>query len=129
MEEMDAFNRKYNCIGIRGPAKYDVLSLMRMLAKIGHSYVVANIGIDNFEHFSVPLIMGTDLKASYLVGGDLELPSPVEEIQSNRVGWMAFRSSRLVVAQIRLLQFLGTPQYYVVVGRLKYDVDEFLARK
>ena len=131
MDEFDAFNEKYGCIGIAGPTNYDVLSFMRMIAKIGYSFSVGELGVDNFEHIVLPVIMGEDLRASHLVGGDLVIPPPYEVPYGesvNRISWKVIKSTKLVIVDIRLLASLGTPQYRVVVGRWKGDPNQIVVR-
>jgi hypothetical protein len=69
--DFERFTEKYGGFGIRGPKKFWIHQFVQMLAKIAHSYAVADKGLDAFEPFLLPLIIGQDLTWPYLVGGDL----------------------------------------------------------
>ncbi len=49
-------------------SRCDPLIFARMIAKIAHGYLCATFGVDNFEHWLVPLILGQDEKMNSLVG-------------------------------------------------------------
>jgi hypothetical protein len=49
------------------PIPFDALG--RMIAKIAHAFVVSQIGVDSFEHWLPPYILGHDTHLAYLVGG------------------------------------------------------------
>jgi hypothetical protein len=55
---------------------FDVDSLARMLAKIAHSISVAELGVDAFEHWLPPYILGADKALPYLIGGATDTLEP-----------------------------------------------------
>lgn len=97
----------------------NMLQFARMLAKIGHSYAVAQLGLDAFEPMLPDLILGKHASAPELVGGDASGPVPETEPCLHHVYLQDCLSSgtKYVLATIRLFAFVGMPRYHVVVGR------------
>ena len=93
--------------------------LGRMLAKIAHSFAVAELGINGFKPFLRQIILGTDIRhlANY-VGGTMEIPpisNNVYEIRLTTIESIGCRPYLMVI--IRLLSDVqGMPEYWVVVG-------------
>lgn len=90
---------------------------MQMLAKIAHSYAVAEWGFHSFRPLLRDLILGRSQTASYWVGGsgrDLPPdPSGLHRLELRRETRLA---TTYVVAYIRLFCNFGAPEYRVVVG-------------
>jgi hypothetical protein len=92
----------------------------RMLAKIGHSFAIANTPPNSFEPMLPNLILGkAELDASYLVGGDKSGWSPKSEPCLHSVYLQDCISDGVAytLARIALFEFAGMPRYHVVVGR------------
>jgi len=95
------------------------IHLGRMLAKIAHSYTVAELGITSFTPFLVDIILGTDTRhLSHYVGGTRVVPPASDkgyEIKLTTIesiGHLPY-----FVVKIRLLSDVdGMPEYWVVVG-------------
>lgn len=89
----------------------------RMLAKIGHSYAVAQLGIGNFQPLLLDIINDRTPKfVGYLIGG-----SPVREPRGSALHELslerhALSDETLYVVRVRLFAYLGGPIYYVVAG-------------
>ena len=93
--------------------------LGRILAKIAHSYAVAELGVNGFTPFLRNIILGTDIRhIPHYVGGTREVPlasDNVYEIKLTIVESIGLRS--YLLATIRLLSDVqGMPEYWVVVG-------------
>jgi hypothetical protein len=91
-----------------------------MLAKIAHSYAVAELGSDAFHPLLPDLILGTEDRAAYLVGGDAsEFPLPDKEPYLHHVYLLNAMSGGIMytLVSIRLFAVVGMPRYHVVVGR------------
>jgi hypothetical protein len=105
--------RRYGSVSFFNPVLFQ-----RMLAKIGHSFAVGEMGKRGFIPLLPKTIIGEEpWQLNYLVGGHPnELPSS-EYI--NEIGLRHQTSAdgkTLIVVHIRLFGNLGAPVYYVVVG-------------
>ena len=98
----------------------NILEFSRMLAKIAHSYAIAELGIDAFQPLLLDLILGKTNTSAYLVGGDVSAPpSPEAEPVLHHVylqNCMRDGVEYILVA-IQLFSFMGMPRYHVVVGK------------
>lgn len=102
---------------------YALSDFVRLLAKIGYSFIVSQVGMFEFDEFPVlPLILGKTDDGSHWVG------SAVFETLSENVGALvALRaeervavgdpSQRVLVAQIKLFAASGATGFEVVVRR------------
>lgn len=106
--------------------KFDVDALARTLAKIAHAIAVGELGINAFEHWLPPYILGKDPALSYLVGaaeGSLDLANELHEIKWT-VGPRTdchLVTRYLVTVNIRLFAQYGGPHAMVVVGKSSED--------
>ncbi|MDF2120339.1 HNH endonuclease [Roseiarcaceae bacterium H3SJ34-1] len=102
------------------------LNLMRMLAKIAHSFAVAEGKIQSVRPLLLPLILGDDLKhAWHYVGGTYEEKPP----RTDELFAMFLKDEvspdgkRYLVADIRLYSHIsGMPRYLVVIGEYPSDL-------
>jgi hypothetical protein len=120
-EELNAFQEKYKWDGII-QFKASVNEYAKMLAKIGHSYAVANIGLGLFKPIALDLIMGRTTNIAYAVGGDFDIEPAVlggKHILQMGVQVDPVRSRFFVVVNIRLFSSCGMPSYHVVVGQIE----------
>jgi hypothetical protein len=99
-------------------AKFDMVSFARMLAKIGHSYLTAFLGVDNFEPLVLDIMRGKMDFASHFIGGNLELsppePGQIHLIDVNCI--VELGRPTLWVIGIKLFHDLKSPYYLVVAG-------------
>jgi hypothetical protein len=93
----------------------------RMLAKIGYSYAVAELGFGSFEPLVLDTILGTEDYDSigHYVGGYIDYDPPSKERHELDLLRYQVGSARYWVAKIRLFAWLGAPTYFVVVGSAK----------
>lgn len=91
----------------------------RMLAKIAHSFAMAELGADAFEPLLPDLILGKSETAPYLVGGDATEESSSVELPLHYLGPMYASVDEVLylLIAIRLFSKMGMPRYHVVVGR------------
>ena len=101
------------------------LTFARLLAKIGHAYAVAQLGINGFKPLLPDLILGKSTEASWLVGGDASgIPLLDEEgLHSIHLQNCLHDGVKYVLVAIRLFAFAGMPRYHVVVGEALPDDD------
>ena len=97
----------------------NMLLFARMLAKIAHSYAVANLGLSGFRPLLPDLILGKSTAAPWLVGGDASEPAPDTEPALHHVYLQNCLTAGVeyVLVAVRLFAFVGMPRYHVVVGR------------
>ncbi len=101
--------------------------LGRMLAKIAHSYAVAELGITGFSPFLVDIISGADIRhLSHYVGGTREVPPASDKgYEINLTTVASAGPLPYLVVKIRILSDVGgMPEYWVVVGELR-DSEQF----
>lgn len=99
----------------------------RMLAKIGYSLAVAQLGIDTFQPAVLNLINGTDMiDGPHWVGGSDEYVGSSQNAGKDLLHdiWLSFARHPgkptelpLIVACIQLFACFNMPVYQVVVGR------------
>jgi hypothetical protein len=94
--------------------------LGRMLAKIAHSYAVAELGIEGFTPFLTNIILGVETRyLSHFIGGTREIPSASSDVYEVNLSTIERTGHRpLFMVAIRLLSDVqGMPEYRVVVGQ------------
>jgi hypothetical protein len=108
---------------------FNLQAFVRMLAKIGHSFAVGELGLNGFDPELPDLIVNDRSPlGSYLVGnwtGDMTPPSNPNVL--HQVGWAPARWGNRWVAIIRIRLFAGagpTPCYSVVAGALSKELCE-----
>lgn len=97
---------------------YEPVAWMRMMAKIGWGFTVAQYGLDAVEPAIVGAILGTDHNVAHYVGmlnGWTLFDGPAE---SDLQVCVAVIQDGRVLSGIRLFSHQGAPEYVVVVGRL-----------
>ena len=89
----------------------------RMIAKIGHSFACAEIGVNNFNPLLLDLIH-SDLpeSASYLIGGSVGREKEGEDLHELSIETHTIQLITYYVVRIRLFSYLGAPVYYAVAG-------------
>jgi hypothetical protein len=93
----------------------------RMLAKIGYSYAVAEIGINSFDKvFVLPAILGKVDDIGRWVGIDQPLAPKFPKLL-HRLSLRIDRETRLLFAVVHLFADSESPSYLVVLGCLKKD--------
>ena len=91
----------------------------RMLAKIAHTYAIAEFGMESFEPMLKEIILGRDDRLPFLVGGDETVPTPDTEPCLHNIYRQdcAISGVHYILVAIRLFAFIGMPRYLVVVGK------------
>lgn len=102
-------------------ASFHPVLFQQMLAKIAHSFAVAELGYGKFNPLLAKAIIGEESwQPGYLVGGDPAQDPPSEYI--NEIGLRnrtSVKGHPYIVVRIRLFSNLGAPTYYVVVSSLR----------
>ena len=122
-EELYNFHKPYGGKGFTG-SPFNFAAMARLVAKIAHSYVVAEVGYDNLEPMLRPIILGESDNYFWLVGGEFDPPPMVDELHT--VNWETCRieDTSYIFCRVRLFSCLGSPVYYAVVGKLRPQVSD-----
>ncbi len=124
-EELFKFNDRYDGQQIDFGGGFPLMKFSRMLAKIAHSYAVAEIGPSSFNPFLLDFMKHGSRDPFFLVGGEyringdkVETHPPSEARHVLRLSHSRFANADILLAHVRLFADLGAPQYHVVVGQL-----------
>jgi HNH endonuclease len=95
---------------------FSSLDLFQMLAKIGHAYAAAELGIAGFDPVLGPLILdGDESIATHYIGGEQDGGEP--EGQLHRICLVPQLQSSVVLVRLRLFAHVArSPVYYMVCG-------------
>ncbi|MBA3075721.1 MAG: HNH endonuclease [Anaerolineae bacterium] len=95
-----------------------ILIFCQMLAKIAHSFAIANLGEKAFHPLLSDLILGKSITPQYLVGGDVSAILPEQKNVLHDIFLQNCLSNGIeyTLVGIRLFAFMGMPRYHVVVG-------------
>jgi len=87
----------------------------QMLAKVGHSYAVAELGYGKFKPLLLPHIIDKELSNCADFIGSLDR----DEAPSKNIHELSMidNPKNYTIVRMRFLAVLGTPTYYVVVGQ------------
>jgi hypothetical protein len=89
----------------------------QMLAKIAHSYAVAEWGFHSFRPLLLDLILGRCEGADHWVGGTSPVKPPDPQgLHKMRLKREVLLGTEYVIAYITLFCLYGAPEYRVVVG-------------
>lgn len=98
----------------------------RMLAKIGHAYAVARLGIDAFKPALTLGIRGKDtVRWLYWIGSEPAVRSSPVSLHEIACRLVEIRGRKCVAVELRLFASLETPKYTVIVGELEPRFDKF----
>ena len=93
---------------------------LRMIAKIAHSYAVAQRGLDRFRPLLQKVILGRDQNFSHYIGAmSPDRPPPdtiMHRIEIGDFATTALPAKRYVCVSLRLFGKWGSPAYIVAVG-------------
>jgi hypothetical protein len=90
---------------------------MQMLAKIAHSFAVAEWGFHSFRPLLLDLIIGSSQTASHWVGGDMTVkPADPAGLHKMLLKREMLLGTEYVIAYITLFCMFGAPEYRIVVG-------------
>lgn len=119
-EHMDGLAAELGVAMIEPTATFSAPEFIRMLAKVAHGFAVAELGLDAFTPFLLPIIKDNDTSGTVeYVGGVTRNEPAASELHGLSIIRHPSISQDLVVVRIRLFACLGTPTYAVAVGRRK----------
>jgi hypothetical protein len=90
----------------------------QLLAKIGHAFAVAEVGIDNFEPLLLEMIRKEPEPedATHFVGSELGFEPPSLSLHAMQIIDIVDRGIPYVGVRIRLFANLASPTYLVIAG-------------
>jgi hypothetical protein len=98
---------------------YDKVAFSRMIAKIAHSFAVAEMGLEALSPFELllpDLILGRREDCGTLIGGNHRIDDRTPAANVLEVFNAVRAHQEFIVGRIRLLACLATPTYHAVVG-------------
>jgi hypothetical protein len=107
-------------------ANVDAPAMARMIAKIAHSFAVAEFGVDTFTPLLLNVILTDGANWPHLVGGTDE---PIEKADQKNLmhsldaGIVRLATGSYLVVKVRLFTRFNAPTYQAVVGSLSPDQD------
>ncbi|WP_354077823.1 hypothetical protein [Constrictibacter sp. MBR-5] len=112
----------------------DTVKFCQLLAKIAHSFAVAEIGLGNFQPLLADFaVRSFPLREQYtdcyhLVGGDPKSYAPSEALHT--LGWGVWQNGleAYLIVCIRLFASLGAPSYVLVAGKLTCEAHHEAVR-
>lgn len=91
----------------------------RMLAKVGHSFAVAQTGLKAFRPLLPSLILDDNNPPPFLyVGGTYEQQQPGPGVHQLCFGTATYARRTYVAVRIQLFALLAAPAYHVIVGEV-----------
>lgn len=86
------------------------------IAKIAHSFAVAELGRGSFSPFLCDMILKRDMddRADFIGGGE---GNQEPSTRLHEIGFVDCCDPSLIAVTVRLFGLLGTPTYHVVVGQ------------
>lgn len=124
-KDLEEFGTKYNVKSIKLKTKYTSHSLPRLLSKIAYGYAVGLYSLENIEeNYLVPYILGEKSEGiGYYVGTAKD--KILDGDQENLVQFDLIEEGE-ILCRIKLFARYNTPEYLVLVGRLKEEaIKEF----
>lgn len=88
------------------------------VAKVAHSFTIAELGLHAFDPFLCDMIRLKDLsnRAGFIGGGEGNEP-PSTELHDVTLAIGTGVEPSIIVVKVRLFAVLGTPTYHIAVGR------------
>jgi HNH endonuclease len=108
--------REISIVGVDKSSRSDEGDFGRMLAKMAHSYAMAERGLNSFQPFLTHMIRGVrPYHQNYFIGSQPSTGAPGTDL--HEIDFVTMPSfDRLLVIRIRLFANFNTPAHLVVVG-------------
>jgi len=117
---LQALSESLGVAEIQPIGTFSAPEFFRMLAKIAHAFAVAELGLDSFTPYLIPIIVEGDTSNCAQYIGGLQYEEPLgAELHELSFDSHTCDKPEIVSVKIRLLAPLQTPTYYVAVGRSK----------
>jgi len=116
-KEMQDFFKKHGSMHIAVTFVPDKFA--QMIAKIGYSYAVAELGLGSFSPLALNIILTREKNVGHLIGGSLDAEMPIPD--AGHLLALEFRpcdQGAIIIAEVRLFASIASPTYHAVVGLL-----------
>lgn len=118
MPHLEKLARHLGVAYVEPRAHFIAPPFFRMLAKIAHAFAVAEMGVEVFQPFLVPIILRDETANSVQYIGGISGTEPAAEgLHELALVPQLGPSEDVVAVRVRLLAPLETPTYFVAVGR------------
>jgi hypothetical protein len=123
-DSMQAFAKKYSWDRMIR-TRFMPREFMRMIAKTGYSYAVANMGYNSFRPLVIDAILDSNANVSHFVGQNQKWEMPIDRIENGahrlriEISRTAKNQPWRVIVHVRLFSLFGTPTYHAVVGEIE----------
>lgn len=108
-------------------APMNPVAFIKLLAKVAHSYAIAEIGRGTFRPILAPFVRGLPLRALEWIGSEPTDRPATPTLHEISLEIFNSGGQDYVVVNLRLFSFLGTPRYQIVVGELERVNQHLLA--
>jgi hypothetical protein len=122
-ERLNRIKEKYRAstisvVGVEKSARGNPDDFGRTLAKIAHSYAIAELGSGNFEPFLTHIVQGKrPYNLPYFIGSAMGRAPPFNDLHQIEIDNAGLGHGELIVVKVRLFADRDTPTHYIVVGR------------
>jgi hypothetical protein len=122
-ERLNKIKSKYKAntvsiVGVENKSHEKKDDFGRMLAKVAHSYAVAELGLGNFEPFLVPIIRGVKpYYLPYYIGSAIGKEPPFTDLHRIEIDESGLGIGKFIVVKLRLFADRDTPTHYIIVGK------------
>jgi hypothetical protein len=130
-ERLNEIKRKYRAnsvsiVGVDKAHRMDAGDFGRMLAKIGHSYAVAQLGLDGFKPVLSNIIRGQrPFFLTHYIGSQVVTTEQGTDLHEVSFDKTSLAAGAFVVVRVRLFASYNTPAHLVVVGTRQSSPGSF----
>jgi hypothetical protein len=96
-----------------------------MLAKIGHSFAAAELGLDKFKPAHLALITAGQPASMSMIGGAGGYPDQSMALHELELGYQRVKGKNYVVAKVCLFAAQCAPRYLIVGESLEDPIARF----
>ena len=114
--DIGKFVAKYGLHSFAHPA-LDAHSFLRMIGKIAHSFLCAEMGLDSFQPTLPDMILGKSEAVWQYIGGQADTGPAGDELHEISIAAPRLHEGRnFFIVRIRLFAKFGAPAYLVAAG-------------
>lgn len=116
--DINKFAAKYGLHSFAHPS-LDTHSFLRMIGKIAHAYLSAEVGLAAFKPTLADMILGKSQDFWRYIGGRLDMEPPTDQLHEISLEETRAHEGRIFcMVRLRLFAKLGAPTYYIAAGEV-----------